>query len=93
VRKSEAAMLKSNYLHGGLGDQKEFSGTTFVATLVRGNMLWCANCGESRLLVAVKENGSIVAKDVSEDHKPGSPLEKQRILAAGGRVFSVRSVC
>jgi len=39
VRKAEAAMLKSNY-QGGLGDQNEFSGTTFVATVVRGDMLW-----------------------------------------------------
>jgi hypothetical protein len=32
-------MLKSNY-QGGLGDQCEFSGTTFVATVIRGDMLW-----------------------------------------------------
>mmetsp|Transcript_13748 Transcript_13748/g.16361 ORF Transcript_13748/g.16361 Transcript_13748/m.16361 type:complete len:341 (+) Transcript_13748:53-1075(+) len=89
VRKSEAAMLKSNY-QGGLGDQNEFSGTTFVATVIRGNMLWCANCGDSRLIVGVKENGTLVAKDVSEDHKPDAPAEKARIQAAGGRVFAVR---
>ena len=39
MRKSEATMLKSNY-QGGLGDQCEFSGTTFVATVIRGDMLW-----------------------------------------------------
>ena len=27
-------------------------------------------------MVGVKEEGAIVAKDVSEDHKPDSPLEK-----------------
>lgn len=75
MAKSEAAMLKSNY-QGGLGDQNEFSGTTFVATVIRGDMLWCANCGDSRLIVGVKEGEAIVAKDVSEDHKPDSPLEK-----------------
>ena len=89
VRKSEAAMLKSNY-QGGLGDQNEFSGTTFVATVVRGDMLWCANCGDSRLIVGVQEGGALVAKDVSEDHKPDAPAEKARIQAAGGRVFAVR---
>ena len=39
MKKSEAAMLKSNF-QGGLGDQNEFSGTTFVATVIRGDMLW-----------------------------------------------------
>jgi serine/threonine protein phosphatase PrpC len=77
-------------LQGGLGDQNEFSGTTFVATVVRGDMLWCANCGDSRLIVAVQEGGCLVAKDVSEDHKPDAPAEKARIVAAGGRVFAVR---
>ena len=68
-------MLKSNY-QGGLGDQNEFSGTTFVATVVRGDMLWCANIGDSRLIVGVNEGGAVVAKDVSEDHKPDAPAEK-----------------
>jgi protein phosphatase 2C family protein 2/3 len=49
----------------------------------------CANAGDSRLIVGVKEDGAIVAKDVSEDHKPDNPAEKARIQAAGGRVFAV----
>lgn len=88
VRKCEAAMLKPPS-QGGLGDQNEFSGTTFVATVVRGDKLWCANCGDSRLMVAVNENGRLVAKDISEDHKPDAPAEQARIEAAGGRVFAV----
>ena len=39
--------------------------------------------------MGVKEDGTIVAKDVSEDHKPDNPAEKARIQAAGGRVFAV----
>lgn len=89
ISKCEEAMLKPPH-SGGLGDRNEFSGTTFVATVVRGNQLWCANIGDSRLVVGVMEDGAMVGKDVSEDHKPDLPSEKARILATGGRVFAVR---
>ena len=42
--------------------------------------------------MGVKEDGTIVAKDVSEDHKPDNPAEKARIQAAGGRVFAVNGL-
>jgi len=89
IARCEEAMLKPPH-QGGLGDRNEFSGTTFVATVIRGNQLWCANIGDSRLIVGMREEGRIVGKDVSEDHKPDSPAEKARILATGGRVFAVR---
>ena len=43
--------------------------------------LQCANVGDSRLIVGVKEDGTIVAKDVSEDHKPDNPAEKVRFAS------------
>lgn len=65
-----------------------FSGTTCVfGILVDSKILHVANIGDSRCVMAQKgEEGKIVAKDLSEDHKPESPLEKERIIAAGGRV-------
>lgn len=69
----------------------DFSGTTFVCAVIRGNDMWVANVGDSRVTVGMRNSdGSISARNVSQDHKPDSPGEKERILAAGGRVFAVQ---
>mmetsp|Transcript_120643 Transcript_120643/g.348604 ORF Transcript_120643/g.348604 Transcript_120643/m.348604 type:complete len:360 (-) Transcript_120643:92-1171(-) len=67
----------------------EFSGTTLSMAIVRGNHLTGVNIGDSRVIMGREENGSIVPLDVTYDHKPDSPKEKERILACGGRVFAV----
>eukprot|EP00622_Pseudochattonella_farcimen_P002682 FR737663.1.p1 GENE.FR737663.1~~FR737663.1.p1 ORF type:complete len:219 (+),score=40.06 FR737663.1:58-657(+) len=68
----------------------DFSGTTFVCALIRGEEMWSSNIGDSRVTAGERKNGSIVFRTVSEDQKPDSPGEKERILAAGGRVFAVQ---
>lgn len=64
-----------------------FSGTTLVyAVRVRKDgkdTLYVANVGDSRCVVGLRDGG---AKGLSEDQKPENPLEKARILKAGGRV-------
>lgn len=67
----------------------EFSGTTLSMAIVRGNKLTGVNVGDSRVIMAQEKNSRMVAKDVTFDHKPDSPKEKERILACGGRVFAV----
>lgn len=68
----------------------EFSGTTAVLTLIRGEDMWVANVGDSRVILASEaEAGGLRPEPVSTDHKPDLPEEKARILAAGGRVFAV----
>lgn len=67
----------------------EFSGTTLSMAIVRGNKITGVNIGDSRVIVGKEENGRIVAEEITHDHKPDSPGEKERILAAGGRVFAV----
>ena len=70
----------------------DFSGTTFVACVIRGTTLWSANVGDSRITCGErKPDGSgYVARNITDDHKPDSPGEKERILAKGGRVFAVQ---
>jgi serine/threonine protein phosphatase PrpC len=67
----------------------EFSGTTLSMAIIRGNQLTGVNIGDSRVILGREENGRIIPVDITFDHKPDSPKEKERILACGGRVFAV----
>eukprot|EP00804_Cyclotella_cryptica_P012707 CCRYP_016292-RA/>CCRYP_016292-RA protein AED:0.17 eAED:0.17 QI:143/1/1/1/1/1/4/382/367 len=68
----------------------EFSGTTLSMAIVRGNKLTGVNIGDSRVILGLEgDGGRLVAEEFTHDHKPDSPAEKERIIAAGGRVFAV----
>ena len=67
----------------------EFSGTTLSMAIIRGNHVTGVNIGDSRVILGKVEAGRMVAQDITFDHKPESPKEKERILACGGRVFAV----
>lgn len=62
------------------------AGSTAVVSLITDNLLYIANCGDSRAIIS--SNG--VAKALSTDHKPTLPDEKTRILNSGGFVQSGR---
>eukprot|EP00953_Heterococcus_sp_UTEX-ZZ885_P009015 5351-Heterococcus_DN1.PRE.1 len=58
---------------------------------MREGHLWVANAGDSRAVVAQRRgvgsgSGAFVAKDLSIDQNPNSPLEQKRIEASGGFV-------
>eukprot|EP00984_Skeletonema_dohrnii_P018641 scaffold8743_cov50-Skeletonema_dohrnii-CCMP3373.AAC.1 len=63
----------------------EFSGTTLSMAIIRGNKLIGVNIGDSRVLLGQEEDGKLVAEEFTHDHKPDSPGEQERIIAAGGR--------
>lgn len=63
-----------------------FSGTTTVSVLIINKKLYCANVGDSRAIMCASKKGEWTVKALSEDQKPDTPLEKARILEAGGRV-------
>ncbi len=64
-----------------------FSGTTAVFALKIDDMLYSANIGDSRCVLARLTSGdNVEAVALSNDHKPDCPSEKARILQAGGRV-------
>jgi len=82
------AFLERNLLRDSSIDT-EFSGTTAVMCVIRGKDLVVGNIGDSRISKGELVDGKIVAKQVSDDHKPDRPDEKARILKEGGRVFAV----
>jgi serine/threonine protein phosphatase PrpC len=73
----------------------EFSGTTCCLVFLLGEKLICANVGDSRGILVNelgkqgKANYQIKINQISNDHKPESPEEKQRILKNGGVVKKI----
>lgn len=66
-----------------------FSGTTAVFVLFVDNVIHVANIGDSRCIVGSDNGNGVVPVVLSEDHKPDLPQERDRILAAGGRVHTL----
>lgn len=68
--------------------QAELSGTTAVAAYQHRNRLVVANLGDSRAVLGRCDTArqSCSAVDLSSDQKPSRPDERQRVLAAGGKV-------
>ncbi|GBF97866.1 phosphatase 2C [Raphidocelis subcapitata] len=66
----------------------EFSGSTCVVAHLRGNQLTTAWVGDSRGVLGRRcpESGVWQALDLTYDHKPTAPGEKERILRSQGRV-------
>lgn len=57
-------------------------GSTAVTVLLQNDCIWTANLGDSRAVLC--RDGESV--DITEDHKPNSDSEKERIEALGGNV-------
>ena len=67
--------------------KSDFSGSTLICTLIIGNIICCANIGDSRAVLGRKEK-SWKAVNLSTDQKPSRSDEAQRIIETGGRVVS-----
>ena len=66
------------------------SGSTAIMALFKDNFLYTTNVGDSRAVLARSNPqfpSGYEALNLSRDHKPDSPDEEDRIVAAGGRVF------
>jgi serine/threonine protein phosphatase PrpC len=65
------------------GDTSDsMAGCTAVVALIKGTQLFVANAGDSRCVLARKGK----AIEMSRDHKPELPSERERIYRAGGFV-------
>jgi serine/threonine protein phosphatase PrpC len=74
------------------GRLADCSGSTIALAVLRDQVLTVANVGDSRVVIGhhMRDVEGNEVQDVTVDHKPDQPEEYARILAAGGRIFSVR---
>ena len=70
------------------GELKDQSGSCGIMAIIQKNKCIIANVGDSRLVV-YKKNSVFFA---TEDHKPGSKTEKERITKAGGQIYQTPSL-
>ena len=65
------------------------SGSCGLILLLINNLIYIANVGDSRCLGSFK-NGKI-QKDITLDHKPNTPYEKERIIKNGGKIYQTQT--
>ena len=58
------------------------TGSTAIVVLRKKNQIWCANIGDSRIIC----NNGLKTIELSEDHKPDTKKEYERIEKLGGVV-------
>ena len=65
-----------------------YSGSTCVSVIFSPERLFCINVGDSRCVLGKfnESKNEWFAMDLSRDHKPSNPNEKERILKKGGKV-------
>jgi len=61
-------------------------GTTSTVVYFHGTDCYTACSGDSRAVKGIRRGGTVVAEDLSVDHKPDMPEERKRIVANGGTV-------
>ncbi|CAL1393316.1 unnamed protein product [Linum trigynum] len=65
-----------------------YSGTTALTIVRQGELLYVANVGDSRAVLATtSEDGNLMPVQLTVDFKPSLPQEAKRIVECKGRVF------
>lgn len=63
-------------------DEIDYSGSTAVVLLIRNSVLYVGHVGDSRLFIC---NGKGKSFEITKDHKPYLPEERERIEESGGK--------
>ncbi|OVA20281.1 Cyclic nucleotide-binding domain [Macleaya cordata] len=92
VEACHSAFLTTNsQLHEDNLDDS-MSGTTAITILVRGRMIYVANSGDSRAVIAERRGKDIVAVDLSIDQTPFRADELERVKLCGARVLTLDQI-
>jgi protein phosphatase 1D len=70
------------------------AGTTAALVIIRGNKLYVAHVGDSAVVMGTQkfDEDPIQTVELTEDHKPEAPKEKNRIEENGGAVVAKSGV-
>ena len=66
-----------------------FSGTTCNCCIIKDDLLYVTNIGDSRAILGFEEGNRITSKALSYDHKPEFDSEKIRIVKNNGRIAKI----
>jgi len=66
-----------------------FSGTTCNCCIIKDDLLYVTNIGDSRAILGLQEGSKLVSKALSYDHKPEFETEKARIIKNNGRIGKI----
>lgn len=67
-------------------DNADMSGTSAIIALIIGNKCFIAGTGDSRAIISLNDGKSVIC--LNEEHKPGNSKEHDRVIRAGGKVYS-----
>ena len=71
------------------GQLKDNSGTCGLILLIVNNDVYIGNVGDSRCIGSF--NKGKIQRDITRDHKPNTPYEKERIMANGGQIYQTKT--
>lgn len=87
INEVEEKFIKNETLNEN-GEVKDRSGSCGIICMIQNNKCIVANVGDSRLVI-YKNNTFFFCTD---DHKPDSNVEKERITKAGGKIYQTPSL-
>ena len=87
INEIEEKFLKNEALDEK-GEIKDQSGSCGIMAMIQKNKCIIANVGDSRLIIFKNKELSFC----TEDHKPGTEVEKERITKAGGKIYQTPSL-
>ena len=87
IKITEVKFLKNEALDKK-GEIKDKSGSSGIICMIQKNKCIITNVGDSRLVIY--KNNSVFFS--TEAHKPGSNIEKERIVKAGGKIYQTPSL-
>ena len=82
----EDYLMKHAFINNKLEDN---SGSCGLILLLVNNLVYIANVGDSRCVGSFKKGK--IQKDITLDHKPNAPYERERIIKNGGKIYQTQT--